>query len=151
MNTLQSVGRTMNVAIVGSSKATMEQAEKQVREYLAMLSPAETVIGNCDCKGIDAIVNEIARPLGFEIHVEKTYPQKDKDIPFNFWKEMELTNERLAKWADMATCFALPYGTTKRLRCTYCKQAGLPFDTHEKTAGCRTVLLNTNHSLEILT
>ena len=138
------------MAIVGSSKATMEMAETVVRAYLSMFDSSNTIIGNCDCKGIDSIVNEIARPLGFEIHVEKTYPQKDKDIPYNFWAEMELANERLAKWADMAVCFALPYGTTKRLRCTYCKKAGLPFDTHEKTAGCRTVLLNTKHSLVIL-
>ena len=137
----QEVKMKRTVCLVGSSQATLEQAEEKIREVLSWEEAENTIIVNCNCKGIDRIANDIARELGFMITV---ITQKDLGLKSNsrgeWFKNQEITNDKCAEIADIAYSIALPIGTSKgKSSCTYCKKAGLPYN-HEKTAGCRTIL-----------
>ena len=140
----------MNVLMVGSSKATEDQAEATIRHHL-MIHNESTTIVNSNCKGVDQIANKIAKDFKLKV---KTKTAKSlclkNEKPYDWVKNNEVANNESAKICDLAYSFVLPLGTNKNKgRCTWCKRAGLNND-HEKSSGCRTALQVPKHKIIIL-
>ena len=143
-------GQPTKILIVGSSKATREQAEDMIKKILSWYIPALDIVVNSNCKGIDMIANEIARELGFKVEIitQKTLGLKSNSKG-EWFKNQELANNESADMSHIAYSIALPLGTTKQEKCSHCKKAALPYH-HEKTAGCKTALRCENQTTVVL-
>lgn len=143
-------GHPTKILIVGSSKATREQAEDMIEKILSWYIPALDIVVNSNCKGIDMIANEIAKEKGFKVEIitPKTMGLVSTGRG-NYFKNQEIANNATADAADIAYSIALPLGTTKQEKCSHCKKAALPYH-HEKTAGCKTALRCENQTTVVL-
>ena len=133
-----------HIGMVGSSKVSLdnEVARNVVRRELEKFDIKDTVIVSGAGNGIDSIVAQIAKAIGFTIieYAAKGYG----------WAVYKKRNEQIAEKSDRIISFALPFGSTKGVdKCYHCENAKRD-DNHEKTAGCLTGKLHGNYEVVII-
>ena len=122
------------VGIVGSSKATLFQCEKVIKEII-LKEPIGTVFVTGDAQGVDHAVGIVVQEHNFRF--TRIY-SKGKG-----WDEgYKERNELIANYCDKIYSLALPYESKT---CYHCGR-----DDHEKTAGCYTGKKNGNYEVMIL-
>lgn len=119
----------MKVAIVGTSIDLLDDEERDVRQFIAMIlknrySPSDTTVISGGAKGVDLLAIEVAQGLGFKTKIY--HPKKQS---WNFYK---VRNLQIAKDCDELHCLSIP---VRKVRCYHHEEK----QEHEKTAGCWTM------------
>ncbi len=112
----------MKVGIVGSSKATYDQAHEAI-ELIINSYPLDTTFISGGAKGIDNVVKLICAKLNRNI-IEMIPKQQN-------WAEFKKRNLLIAKHSDVVISVALKFSGNP---CYHCNNS-----THDKTAGCYTL------------
>lgn len=113
----------MKIAIVGSSKATFNQAEEEIRKIIAVNKPCVIISGNAD--GIDSIADRIAGEMDVKTII---YPPKTKN-----WKGYKERNSLIALRCDKLYNLVLKKEPKDMGSCYHHK-----VHTHYRSGGCWT-------------
>ncbi len=118
----------MKIAIVGTSRELTSReyyhVKDKIKRLLASYMKSETIIISGGAKGVDTIVENLARDKGFEVEV---YMPSQRN-----WEGFKERNKDIAEDCDELYCLTLQ---TKERMCYHHR----PHADHEKTAGCYTM------------
>lgn len=122
-------GRSMKVAIVGTTTNLSEDEQRVMKQEIALVLkkyPINTIIISGGAKGVDTIALEIAKDIGFTTQEYK--PEKEQ------WEFYKKRNLQIANDCDELYCFSVCVRKGK----VKCYHHNPPQD-HQKTAGCWTL------------